>query len=96
MPYIQDMNVIRPWRNHKLKIERPVTRIVSSRVSHERLAKNPFPGAADDLQRYAQLAPGKSAILISYRGPPVPDSGDIPSTGAVTFYLIEVEEYQDQ
>jgi hypothetical protein len=30
-----------------------------------------------------------------YRGPQVPDSGEVPLGGMVTFYLIETEEYQE-
>lgn len=72
------------------------TKIVASRASHERLAKLQFPGAAEALQRYGTLDPGKNAILISYRGPPAPDTGIVPDTGTVLFYLIEVEEYQEK
>lgn len=71
------------------------TKVVSTRVSHEALAKSLFPMAAPTVQRYVDLSADKVAILISYRGPPVPDSGQVPATGAVTYYLIEVEAYQE-
>lgn len=70
------------------------TRIVATRTSHERLAKKQFPGASDEVARYATLSPSTNAIHIHYRGPPVPDSGELPLTGVVTFYLIEATEYQ--
>jgi hypothetical protein len=71
------------------------TRTVATRVSHERLAKTQFPGSSDELARYANFKPNTCAILLSYRGPPVPDTGEVPTGGSVMFYLIEVEEYQE-
>lgn len=71
------------------------TKIVASRVSHELLARKEFPDAAEGVRRYATLAPGKSAILVHYRGPAVPESGEMPDRGLLTHYLIEVEEYQE-
>jgi hypothetical protein len=41
------------------------------------------------------LKPGTQAIHLHYRGPQVPDDGHMPSSGMVTLYLIEVEDYQD-
>lgn len=71
------------------------TKVVSTRVSHEKLAKTSFPNAGSDVQRYAQLPPGKSALLVSYRGPPVPDTGVVPAGGSITIFLIESDEYQE-
>ena len=70
------------------------TKIVATRVSHERLAKAQFPGASEEVSRYAMLKPGVCAIHLHYRGPQVPDSGEMPAGAMVTFYLIETEEYQ--
>jgi hypothetical protein len=71
------------------------TRISATRVSHDRLARLNFPGAHEETARYAQLKPGTSAIHMHYRGPQVPDTGEIPIGGMVTFYLVEAEEYQE-
>lgn len=71
------------------------TRVVASRIGHARLARREFPGASQEAARYADLKPGLSAIHILYRGPPVPDAGELPAGGFVTLYLIEVEEYQE-
>lgn len=71
------------------------TRIVASRVAHERLARNQFPNASEETARYATLKPDTCAILVNYRGAPVPDDGSLPPGGQVLFYLIEVEEYQE-
>lgn len=71
------------------------TRISATRVSHERLARSQFPGAAEETARYALLKPGTCAIHLHYRGPQVPDTGEMPFGGMVTLYLIEVDEYQD-
>jgi hypothetical protein len=71
------------------------TKISATRVSHDRLARLNFPGAAEETTRYAQLKPGANAVHIHYRGPQVPDSGEIPVGGMVTFYLIEADEYED-
>lgn len=71
------------------------TKIMATRVTHDRLAKVLFPKADPDATRYANLRPGTAAIHLLYRGPPIPDSGEVPLTGSVTPYLIEVEEYQD-
>lgn len=71
------------------------TKISASRISHEQLARHTFPGASSTVARYAMLKPGTNAILIHYRGPQVPESGEIPAGGTVTTYLIEAEEYQE-
>jgi hypothetical protein len=70
------------------------TKISATRVSHDRLARIHFAGAHEETARYAQLKPGTCAIHIHYRGPQVPDSGEVPVGGMVTFYLIEAEQYQ--
>jgi hypothetical protein len=71
------------------------TKIVATRVSHERLARQQFPGAAEEVHRYAMLKPNVNALHIHYRGPQIPESGDMPVGGMVTLYLIEVDNYQD-
>jgi len=71
------------------------TKIMASRVSHERLARLTFQNAAGDTARYAILTLGKNAIHLHYRGPQVPESGEVPVGGTVNFYLIEVSEYQE-
>lgn len=72
------------------------TKIMATRVTHERLARGQFPHADQTATRYASLTPGTTALHLLYRGPPVPDSGELPIGGALTPYLIEVEEYQEQ
>lgn len=76
------------------KLVNEETRIVATRVSHERLAKNQFPEASGETARYAMLKPGTNAIHLHYRGPQVPDTGEMPLSGMVTFYLVEATEYQ--
>lgn len=71
------------------------TKIVATRVSHERLAKSQFPNASEETARYAMLKPGTCAIHLHYRGPQVPDTGEMPAGAMVTFYLIETEEYAE-
>ena len=71
------------------------TQVVATRPGHERLAKAQLPGASDETARYAMLKPGTNAIHLHYRGPQVQDSGAMPIGGMVTFYLVEVEEYQE-
>lgn len=71
------------------------TKISATRVSHERLARIQFPDVHEETARYAQLKPGTTAIHLHYRGPQVPDSGEMPIGSSVNFYLIEAEEYQD-
>ena len=70
------------------------TKIVATRTSHERLARSQFPAASEETARYAMLKPGVNAIHLHYRGPQVPDSGELPTGGMVTFYLVETEDYQ--
>lgn len=71
------------------------TKIAATRISHERLARETFPGVASEVRRYAELKPGGSAILLHYRGPQVNEDGKIPVGGIITCYLIEIEEYQE-
>ena len=71
------------------------TRIVATRVSHERLARSQFPAAGDETARYAQLKPGVNAIHLHYRGPQIPEDGEIPAGAMVTYYLCEVTEHSE-
>jgi len=71
------------------------TKIVATRVSHDRLARDQLSGANSETARYATLNPGVCAIHMHYRGPNVGDDGRLPLGGMVTFYLIEVDEYQE-
>ena len=71
------------------------TRIVATRVSHERLARTLFPNASRETSRYANLKPSTNAILLHYRGPQVPDSGEMSPDAVITYYLIETEQYQE-
>lgn len=52
------------------------TRIVATRVSHDRLARNQLKGMAQDTARYATLKGGVTAIHIHYRGPKQQPSRD--------------------
>src|SRR5688500_16259297 len=70
------------------------TKIVATRVSHERLARRQLPAVAAEVARYAILAPGTTSVHLHYRGPMIGDDGQLPVGGMVTFYLIEVEDYQ--
>src|ERR1700712_3317235 len=71
------------------------TKILAPRVSHERFAKRQIPEAAGGFTRYAELSPGVNAIHLHYRGPQLPEDGQLPSGAAVTAYLIEVEDYHE-
>lgn len=71
------------------------TKVVATRISHERLARSQFPTVHEETARYAQLKPGVNAIHLHYRGPQVPDSGELPAGAMVTHYLIEVTEHPD-
>lgn len=71
------------------------TKIVATRVSHDRLARTQLTGAAEETARYAMLKGGICAIHLHYRGPQVGDDGRLPAGGMVTYYLIEVDEYQE-
>lgn len=70
------------------------TRIMATRPTHERLARNQFPGVAPDVVRYASLHGGVNALHLHYRGPPIADDGHLPVGGMITCYLVEVEDYQ--
>ena len=71
------------------------TKIVATRVSHDRLARNQLEGMAEETARYATLKDGASAIHLHYRGPQVGEDGRLPTGGMVTYYLVEVDEYQE-
>lgn len=67
------------------------TKIVATRVSHEALARNTFP-AAGEVARFVTVQPGQRALVLNYRGPPIPDSGETPPDGQVVVYLVEAFE----
>lgn len=71
------------------------TKIVATRVGHDRLARTQLPGADLETSRYASLKPDIVAVHLHYRGPPIGDDGELPLSGQCTFYLIEVEEFQE-
>lgn len=73
----------------------PNTVAVASRVSHEQLVKRQLDAATTRTQRFVTMMPGQSGVAIHYRGPAVPDDGTLPAGGAVNFYHIEVEDYQE-
>jgi predicted ATP-binding protein involved in virulence len=70
------------------------SRILATRAAHERLARNLFPNASDNLVRYVEMKPGESAIVLQYKGPALSLDGHVPEGGTVVYYLIETEEYQ--
>lgn len=71
------------------------TRVVATRLSHDRLARGQFLNVSKETARYAMLKPGTNAIHLHYRGPQLEDSGEVPLGGVVNLYLIEVDEYQE-
>ena len=71
------------------------TKVVATRVSHDRLARTQLPGAAEETARYAMLKAGITALHLHYRGPQVGDDGRLPAGAMITYYLIEVDEYQE-
>jgi len=71
------------------------TKIVATRVNHDRLARTQLPGCDPETARYGMLKPGVTAVHLHYRGPQVGDDGIVPIGGMVTFYLIEVEDYHE-
>jgi hypothetical protein len=72
------------------------TKIVATRVSHERLARRQLPGASPEVSRYAALTAGTTSIHLHYRGPTmIGEDGELPVGAMVTFYLIEAEPYQE-
>lgn len=73
----------------------PETKIMSTRISHEKLARRCLPAATGEVVRFAQMSDGVNAIHVHYRGPMIPESGEIPFNGVVTYYLIETEAYQE-
>ena len=42
------------------------TKVVATRVSHDRLARTQLPGAAEETARYAMLKEGVSALHLHY------------------------------
>jgi hypothetical protein len=82
-------------RDEAMRLASDRTQVVATRFTHERLAKLQFPHSSNVPTRYANMRPGVNAIAIHYRGAPLPDSGEVPPGSVVTFYLIEVEDYQD-
>lgn len=77
------------------KMVTPHTKLVATRPTHDRLARNQFSALDEQTARYAQLRPGTVAIHLQYRGPNIDDDGVIPFGGMVTFTLIETEEYHE-
>lgn len=71
------------------------TKIVATRVSHDRLARDQLKGADEETARYAMLKAGVTAIHLHYRGPQIGDDGRLPTGGMCTFYLIEIDEYHE-
>lgn len=71
------------------------TRLMATRVTHERLGRHLFPNISPEPTRYADLRPGVNALHLHYRGPPLPDNGELPQGAVVTPYLIEVEAFQE-
>jgi len=72
----------------------PSTTLIATRKSHENMAKRVFGDLA--VERFADMHPEKSAILLHYRGVPLSDEGTVPADATVTLYLIESEEYLDE
>lgn len=71
------------------------TKVVATRVTHDRLARQQLPGADPETARYANLKAGVRAISMHYRGPHINDNGDLPLGGQCTFYLIDAEDYYE-
>ena len=71
------------------------TQIMSTRITHERLARNLFPHASSELTRFANLRDGVNALHIHYRGSRLDDTGRVPAGASVTIYLIETETYHE-
>lgn len=71
------------------------TAIVATRASHENMAKNLF-GDAQPVTRFADCRPGRSALVIHYRGSQVPDDGTIPADGVVTIFRVDVEDFIEE
>lgn len=71
------------------------TQIVSNRVPHSNMAMRLFPQSDKRVISRAELKPGSAAILIQYFGPPIGNDGVIPPGASTSYYLIEVEEYQE-
>ena len=71
------------------------TAIVATRPSHENMAKNLF-GVDQPVTRFADCRPGRTALVIHYRGSQVPDDGTIPADGVVTIFLVDVEDFIEE
>lgn len=71
------------------------TRLMATRITHEKLGRGVFPNLSPEPTRYADLRPGVNAIHLHYRGPPLDQSGELPPGSVVTPYLIEVQEFQE-
>lgn len=70
------------------------TKILATRIPHERLARGLFPKVSSELARFVSLREGVNALFLQYKGPQLGEDGKIPFGAVVTPYLIEVEEYQ--
>ena len=82
-------------QDEALRLTGQKTLVVATRVSHDRLARAQLPHVAPQTARYATLTPGTTALHLHYRGPQVGEAGELPVGGMVTYYLIEVEAYQE-
>lgn len=71
------------------------TIVMATKNSRLNLAKTVFPQATQ-MTRYVSLSPGEAAIIIHYRGPPLPNDGHLPAGAVISAYLIEVEELQEE
>lgn len=71
------------------------TIVMATRSTHANLAKTVFPQATK-LTRYVSLSPGVAAIVLHYRGTPLPNDGRLPTDAVINAYLIEVEELQEE
>lgn len=70
------------------------TKILATRIPHERLARGMFPNADPELARFVSLKDGVNALFLQYKGPQLGEDGKIPFGATVIPYLIEVENYQ--
>ena len=73
----------------------PDTAIVATRPSHENMAKNLF-GAGQPVTRFADCRPGRTALVIHYRGSQVPEDGTIPADGNITVFRVDVEDFIEE
>ena len=70
------------------------TKIVATRVSHDRLARNQLTCVVEKTARYATLKGGVTAAQVLYRGQQVGEDGRMPTGGMATYYLVEVDEHR--